>query len=51
MISLAMKCRLFVFRFEGLENPTGDDAKKILELIDKLDEYIPEQSVMLTRIS
>ncbi len=27
---------------KALENPTGDDAKKILELIDKLDEYIPE---------
>ncbi|PIZ98864.1 MAG: elongation factor Tu [Candidatus Komeilibacteria bacterium CG_4_10_14_0_2_um_filter_37_10] len=27
---------------KALENPTGDDAKKVLELIDQLDTYIPE---------
>jgi len=27
---------------KALENPTGDDAKPILELIEKIDEYIPE---------
>jgi len=27
---------------KALEDPKGDDAKKVLELIDKLDEYIPE---------
>ena len=27
---------------KALENPTGDEAKPILELIDALDQYIPE---------
>ncbi len=27
---------------KALENPTGDDAKPILELFEKLDSYIPE---------
>ncbi|MEK7584778.1 MAG: elongation factor Tu [Patescibacteria group bacterium] len=27
---------------KALENPTGDDAKPILELMAKIDEYIPE---------
>jgi elongation factor Tu len=27
---------------KALENPTGDDAKHILELVDVLDNYIPE---------
>ncbi len=27
---------------KALENPTGDDAKPIQELLDKVDEYIPE---------
>ncbi|MFH2063429.1 MAG: elongation factor Tu [bacterium] len=27
---------------KALENPSGDDAKPILELLDKLDAYIPE---------
>ncbi|MFW0837612.1 MAG: elongation factor Tu [Candidatus Komeilibacteria bacterium] len=27
---------------KALESPDGDDAKPILELIDRLDEYIPE---------
>lgn len=27
---------------KALENPTGEDAKPILELFDKLDTYIPE---------
>jgi len=27
---------------KALNNPTGDDAKPVLELLDKLDEFIPE---------
>jgi len=27
---------------KALENPTGEDAKAILDLVDKLDSYIPE---------
>jgi len=27
---------------KALENPTGDDAKHVLELVDALDNYIPE---------
>jgi elongation factor Tu len=27
---------------KALENPTGDEAKPVLELMNKLDEYVPE---------